>query len=221
MESSHFVTFLGNRHALPLLMMSLGHMTIIVFVVFFSDWMKRVGFTLGQIDIEIDEDLPNFFESITLQQANFVVEKDKYLKEHFHFEENDPDTIERLDSTKMPKKAIQGTAWYTVNSNKDYADAFNYIGPHIKEREKLIEDGYMVHMVKGEGEKKKHMSKACIARRWEQSDMIIILLSLSAIPDKVIYNVDFATEHWSDKLREEMIKYQEEWSKKYEMEFSW
>ena len=36
---------------------------------------------------------------------------------------------------------MQGTPWYSVLSNPKYATDFNYIGAHITEREKLIEDG--------------------------------------------------------------------------------
>jgi len=42
----------------------------------------------------------------------------------------------------MPKKAIQGTPWYTVLSNMKYQSDFHYIGAFIEEREKLIEDGF-------------------------------------------------------------------------------
>lgn len=68
--------------------------------------MKKYGFTLGTQDIAIDEDLPNFFKAVSLAQANEVVERDNYLKNFYGFEQNDPDTIEKLDNTKMPKKAM-------------------------------------------------------------------------------------------------------------------
>lgn len=78
------------------------------------------------------------------------MEADHYLKKKFEFEMNDPDTIQRLDSTKMPKKCIQGTPWYHILSNKWYVMDFNYLGPHIKEREKLIEDGDPPRYMKNE-----------------------------------------------------------------------
>ena len=36
---------------------------------------------------------------------------------------------------------MQGTPWYSILTNSRYAEDFNYIGAHISEREKLIEDG--------------------------------------------------------------------------------
>lgn len=67
MKSLHFLTFLRNRHSTPLLMFSFAHMIIIIMMIFANSWMKRIGFTLGgQNDIDIDEDLPKFFQSLTL-----------------------------------------------------------------------------------------------------------------------------------------------------------
>lgn len=83
-----------------------------------------------------------------------------------------------MDATKVPKKAIQGTPWYQLLSNPDYAFAFYYIGAFVEEREKLIEDGY-----KDDCNDAGEMSEICKRARYEQSDMVMILLNLSYIPD--------------------------------------
>lgn len=141
MTSEHFFRFTSTDHALPLALFTAGHIALVIIMIVANDWMKRLGFTLGQKDIEIDEDLPNFFKAVSLSQADQVVQMDQYLKKRFGFELNNPKMITTLDATKMPRKAIQGTPWYFIMFNSDYAEQFNYIGPHIKEREKLIEDG--------------------------------------------------------------------------------
>ena len=64
------------------------------------------------------------------------------MQKNFGFIHNDPHTIDILEATTIPKKAIQGTPWYQVLSNYRYADAFQYISANVDEREKLIEDGY-------------------------------------------------------------------------------
>ena len=69
----------------------------------------------------------------------------------------------------MPRKAVQGTPYYSILSNPAYYDAFAYIGPHVDERDKLIRDG--------DG----YLEGNC-----EQSDIVNILLNLSAIPDEVV-----------------------------------
>jgi hypothetical protein len=63
------------------------------------------------------------------------------MRDSYGFEIEDPQTLEILDHTKMPKKAIQGTPWYSVLSNPEYIEGFAYFGAHIDEREKLIKDG--------------------------------------------------------------------------------
>jgi hypothetical protein len=75
-------------------------------MVFASNLMRKLGFVIGKDEIEIDEDLPNFFKAVTLSNANEVVEADGYLKKTYGFEANDPDTISTLDQTKMPKYAV-------------------------------------------------------------------------------------------------------------------
>ena len=73
-----------------------------------------------------------------------------------------------LDATKMPRKAIQGSPWYVVLSNPAYSEAFNYIGPHVREREKLIEDGDKDRFVVGENGKPTNvLTNECKRDRWE------------------------------------------------------
>ena len=104
---------------------------------------------------------------------------------------NDPDTIETLEKHKMPKKAIQGTPWYHILSNKRYVNEFIYFGPHIAEREKLIEDGDAVRFM---DPNTSVMSEECTTDRLEQSDMVMILFALSYLPDEVVRTVDFTQE---------------------------
>jgi len=118
-------------------------------------------------EIQVDEDLPNFFTSIKLSQADEVVLEYQNLRRNYGIEINDPKVVETLDATTMPKKAIQGTAWYDVLSNKKYTEDFQYIGAHIEEREKLIN------------------TRLDNDYDFEQSDVVIILLNLSCIPDEV------------------------------------
>lgn len=141
---------------------------------------------------EVDEDLPNFFDCVTLGQADMIVNEEKHGQENYGVLVNDPDTVERLDNTEVPEKAMQGTPWYTVLSNLSYIEAFGYIGAYVNEREKLIEDGY-ADITGEDGE----MSQENINRRCEQSDMAYLLLNLAVIPDDVIKKVDFSVHGWS------------------------
>jgi len=57
-------------------------------------------------DIMVDEDLPNFFEAVTLAQADEIVMESRNVKDQYGIEIIDPITVARLDATTMPKKSI-------------------------------------------------------------------------------------------------------------------
>jgi len=136
--------------------------------------------------IKVDEDLPNFFKVIKFTSANQVIKANDNMMDNFGFERTDPDCIDVLNKCKseIPKKLIQGTPWYQILSNPLYSDAFNYIGSFVPEREKLIEDGFPDEHVNGE--KKGELTPLCKKLRHEQSDMVMILLNISYIPDEVV-----------------------------------
>jgi len=58
-----------------------------------------MGFTMSEKDIEVDEDLPNFFQSLKLSHADELILENENMMKNFGFEHNDPDTIEVLDAT--------------------------------------------------------------------------------------------------------------------------
>jgi hypothetical protein len=130
-------------------------------------------------DIEVDEDLPIFFKAIRLSQAEEVIKEQQNMRDNFGFIHNDPDTINTLDATRVPKKAVQGTPWYQILSNQRYANEFYYVGAFVNEREKIIEDGYSESKNDSHSEWEKKI-------RCEQSDMIMILLNLAFIPDEIV-----------------------------------
>ena len=125
------------------------------------------------------------------------------MKDNYGFVYNDGDTISTLNETKMPKKAVVGTPWYFILSNMKYMNLFNYIGAYVPEREKLIEDGPVDPEI-DEADHAKH--------KYEQSDMVMVLLNLSFIPDTVVRKM---AKHnfepgWSSKFKEYMDEYKAE-----------
>lgn len=178
MLSQHFL-FFGVNWATPLLFMVFSAVFILTAQNIFASYLMKWGFAMASKEIKVDEDLPNFFKSVKLSQADEVVFENENMKNNFCFNLNDPDTIERLDDTKVPKKAIQGTPWYQILSNARYSHLFYYVGAFIAEREKLIEDGF------GETANKDFADEEN-AIRCEQSDMIMILLNLAFVPDSIV-----------------------------------
>jgi len=191
MKSGHLVQF-------NILWILFGVVALILVAVFKSMMSAKT--------FEVDEDLPNFFGSITLGQADMIVNEEKHCQDQFGVLVNDPDTVERLDDTEVPEKSLQGTPWYTVLSNQLYMEAFGYIGAYVEEREKLIEDGY-ADIVDENGE----MDGGNKERRCEQSDMIFLLLNLSVIPDEVVKKCDFSIHGWAAIFHHNMKEYKANW----------
>jgi len=154
-----------------------------------------------------------FFSAIKLSQADEMVAEQARMKTHLGFMSIDPDTTELLDCTKIPDKLIQGTPWYSITSNVDYATRFNYTQAGVSEREKLIEDGYdKINDEDGElDEDRKELL-------FEQSDMVMVLLNLSYIPDEVIKEMDF-NRGWSKRFLALMKKYQEDFTAEHGIEW--
>ena len=141
MPSEHFLTTDVNW-ASPVLIMALSAIFLVIFIkVCPHDLRMELGFSLQKKEILVDEDLPNFFDTILLSKADELVKEEENLKQIYGIECNDPDTVDRLDYCTQPPRSMMGTPWYTVLSNDEYKDNFAYIGAFVEEREKLIEDG--------------------------------------------------------------------------------
>lgn len=67
-----------------------------------------------------------------------------------------------------------------------YSNLFAYIAASIPEREKIIEDG-SPEVENGDDEAEAKANQ----RKYEQSDMVVVLFNLSYIPDEVAKKLDF------------------------------
>lgn len=164
MKSDHPIDFRVNWST-PAMLFGILAICLYIIQVTLGKHLAGWGFQLADHEINVDEDLPHFFEAVKLSQANELVNENANMMNNYGFEPNDPDTINILDETKLPKKAIQGTPWYQILSNHHYASEFCYIGAFIKEREKLLEDGYPEEYI--DGKKRLGMTLACKHARWE------------------------------------------------------
>lgn len=215
MKSSHFFTTKVNW-ATPLMYMTMASVFLIVVQKVFADYLMKWGFTMSSKEIKVDEDLPNFFKAVKLSHADELVLENDNMEKNYFVMPNDPDTIDVLNATKIPKKAIQGTPWYQILSNHAYSHQFQYIGAFVNEREKLIEDGYPESKDPEHAEEERQI-------RCEQSDMIVILLNLAYIPDSVITgkgfedgtNWDFNFENgWQFYFKRRMNEYIDHFNQK-------
>ena len=119
-------------------------------------------------EMEVDEDLPNFFEALMLSEAEKVIAENRQMMDEFGFELAESWLIDKLENTQWPEKSIQGTPWYAILCNPAYSEAFGWLGPHVKDRNLYIKD------IDNDPETS-HL----------QSDAVSVLLNLGSIPDFV------------------------------------
>lgn len=170
-------------------------------------------------ELDVDEDLPNFYKSLTRSDAFSLSAANKRMQAAYGFETQDPDTIEALDEVKtLPLRSMQGTPWYHVLSNPMYTTQFNYIGESVDEREKIIENGkpdeWVEDFKRSDGEIVYKLSDACTYKRLQQSDFVYIMFNLAYIPDEVIMQVNFDTPgEWGPTFRAAMKEYKVKWER--------
>ena len=103
-----------------------------------------------------------------MSDADWIVKENQYLDETYKFRFAAAKLIETMDNVSVPKKPVQGIAWYNLMANPVYVRAFNYIEVDVADRENLIVDG------------DDNEGNDC-----EQSDMVNILINLAFIKPKV------------------------------------
>ena len=175
MSSSHYWgTITDFDQATPMLLLSMAFVVIVTMRVFFNSTLSKWGYIISGNVIEVDENLPNFYEAIRLSDADWFCKEALYLKETYKFTFANEEVTTKLDVIGVPKKPIQGIAWYNVLANPAYVRDFNYITVSIEDREDYIVDGDS-----DEG-------NDC-----EQSDMVNILMNLAYVKQEVASTFEF------------------------------
>lgn len=76
MSSGHFWSTLSElNQATPMLMIAIAFVVIITLRVAFYDQLSKWGFTISANQIEVDENLPNFYEAVKLRDADWLVKE--------------------------------------------------------------------------------------------------------------------------------------------------
>lgn len=112
---------------------------ICIFIIVFTtvvpkDTLLTWGFTMSNEELDVDEDLPNFFEALQLSEADKIIAENKQMMDHFGFELAEFWLIDKLDNCQWPEKSIAGTPWYNILCNSRYVEEFAWLGPHVKDR---------------------------------------------------------------------------------------
>lgn len=107
MRSGHTMSsFTSINRGTPILLMLLSSIILVAFTHLFKTKLMRWGFTLQSKSIKVDEDLPNFFKTITLQHANELTSEYKNMRENYGIEIHSPKYLQFIRRFGMPKKAM-------------------------------------------------------------------------------------------------------------------
>lgn len=155
------------NQASPLLLVGcLCTLVVIIQIVVPDDWLKSMGYTMAKDDLDVDEDLPNFWKALPAREADRLICENTQMQKEYGFELNESSLIQQLEEVGWATRSIQGTPWYALMSNPKYVEDFSYIGPHVRDRNNLIRD---------------HDHDT--SNNYQQSDVVTIMTNLGSIPD--------------------------------------
>ena len=63
-----------------MLILSAAFLIIVIIRVFFFSWMSKYGYTISSNEINVDADLPNFYEAVKLSDADWFVKENSYCQ---------------------------------------------------------------------------------------------------------------------------------------------
>ena len=63
-----------------MLILSAAFLIIVIIRIFFFSWMSKYGYTISSNEINVDEDLPNFYEAVKLSDADWFVKENSYCQ---------------------------------------------------------------------------------------------------------------------------------------------
>lgn len=128
------------NQASPLFYIMILLSIIVILESYFAEHLSAWGFSLSQNKIEVDENLPDFYQAIKLSDADWVVHEQQYYDREYDMKIAEPELAKKMDEVSRPVKAVQGIAWYKILANPDYITAFNYIEVNVPDRSNLIVD---------------------------------------------------------------------------------
>mmetsp|Transcript_117304 Transcript_117304/g.163229 ORF Transcript_117304/g.163229 Transcript_117304/m.163229 type:complete len:262 (+) Transcript_117304:1423-2208(+) len=141
MLTGHTVAFaLGVNQAAPVLFMVACLLVIVILESYFKEHLTRWGFSLSANEIDVDENLPDFYLAVKLSDADWMVKEQAYYLEEYGMKIVEAELAARMDDVGRPEKAVQGIAWYNILANPDYITAFNYVECNVADRGNLIVD---------------------------------------------------------------------------------
>lgn len=163
-------------YAFPMVVIALVSFALIAISKIFAVTMQRWGYVISKQEIIVDEDLPNFFEAVTLSESEWIIAENKNLREVYGFNMMQREIETKLDSLPAGHTYIRGVCWYQILANPAYARDFCFIEAYVPDRSDYIVDG------------DDDDENDC-----EQSDMAQVLLNVGMAPRSVVRATTFGT----------------------------
>ena len=142
MEASHTFSSLWDLNATTPMLFFCGVNLIIGFLrTFFSEKLSNWGFTGSECKIEVDENLPDFFNALKLRDKEWFLTENEYNKKKYRYmvaNQETIDTLKRYPAT--PPKPITNIAFYYILANPYYQRQLNYFTVALPNREDYIID---------------------------------------------------------------------------------
>jgi hypothetical protein len=123
---------------------------------------------MTSVKLEVDEDLPKFYEALKLKDCDYMVNEHHYFLDNYGISILSPHFAHALDDSKIPERPIQGTPFYNIVANRQYMRDMYYIDNSHPCREAQIKD---------DDDNEDNDT--------EQSDIVVLMLNLGFIPDEV------------------------------------
>ena len=67
-----------------------------------DDWLKRMGYTMAKEDLDVDEDLPNFWKALPAREADRLICENSQMQKEYGFELNESSLIKQLEEEVSP-----------------------------------------------------------------------------------------------------------------------
>jgi len=98
--------------AAPLLLIGVVLLVILLLQKYCKKTVKAMGYTFHEKKLRVDEDLPNFWNSLRYSQANWLYRENQYLKEKYGFSFVDDSIMAKIDNTGTSSTTMARLAFY-------------------------------------------------------------------------------------------------------------
>lgn len=174
-----FSTLKYINQATPVLLIAV--FIILIFLTFMvcPSLMHKLGFSIGKVNLVVDEELPPFAMALKDKERFFAGREFRYFERNYMLKQASDEKVRNLfRSSKTPARPIQGSPWYNIMSNFTYQSDFAYVSPgtvtNNAERNQYIFD-----------------DDSDCDNNYEQSDMVKIVLNYGFLPEVMHGKLDF------------------------------